>query len=39
MEEVAIADMLRILYKLDVIDYISLDAYIDILQLRLFDRQ
>lgn len=39
MKEVAIADVLRVLYKLNVIDYVSLDAYIDILQLRLFDRQ
>lgn len=38
MEEVAIANMLRILYKLDVIDYVSLDTYIDVLQLRLFNR-
>lgn len=36
--EIALANILRVLYKLDVIDFVSLDTYIDVLQLRLFDR-
>jgi hypothetical protein len=36
--EIALADMLRIMYKLDIIDFVSLDTYVDILQLRLFER-
>lgn len=36
--EVVQANMLRLMYKLDIIDWISLDAYIDVLQVRLFER-
>ena len=38
-QEVALADVFRLMYKLDIIDWISLDTYIDILQIRLFERQ
>lgn len=38
-QEVILADMLRLMYKLDIVDWISLDTYIDILQIRLFERQ
>lgn len=36
--EIVIAEILRVVYKLEIIDYVSLDTYIDILQLRLFNR-
>lgn len=37
-QEVVLADMLRVIYRLDIIDFVSLDTYVDILQLRLFNR-